>query len=87
MAFDLEPLPPAVLQALAADVPRAFVEQLVRCAADDLVREHVTLSRAPGAETLVTEWRGACHASSLVARQPSVFDDMEPDAKCCPSVL
>ncbi|TYZ67295.1 hypothetical protein PybrP1_007598 [[Pythium] brassicae (nom. inval.)] len=36
MAFDLEQLPPAVLQSLAVDVPRAFLKQLVRCAADDL---------------------------------------------------
>lgn len=62
---EMEELPRATLQLLTKDVPQALVEKLVRCAADELVRERV-VPRAKSADTqvathvaqLVPEWQG-----------------------------
>lgn len=66
IAEELEQLPRAALLALATDTPRALVEQLVRCAAADLVRERVVRPAKSGSEALTTEWLGASLMSLVV---------------------
>lgn len=70
-AGEMEELPRATLQLLSGDVPRALVEKLVRCAADELVRDRV-VQRAKRAEAsqvvhvaqLAPDWQGKCLVSS-----------------------
>lgn len=62
-AGEMEELPRATLQLLSGgDVPRALVEKLVRCAADELVRDRVVQRSAEGQAAhvaqLVSDWQG-----------------------------